>query len=197
MYVKSEHSIAEKWEKVLGPLKKHVLFCTEDLDIEATSLKRQFEDALDDFETANSLNDKAAGFEYHPDPTPYYELMCDIWIERKRYCNKMNAAKGKEKETHNAYLFSESNAIENSGGDNALRRMKDLNDAMNCNSRDEFEITDTPPLDEEPLFFTPSFTVKNRKKKTSPSTDSVNSARERDIDTVEANMQILKKYASL
>ena len=151
---------------------------------------------LDDFETANSLNDKAAGFEYHPDPTPYYELMCDIWKERKEYCDKVNAEKGKEKETHNTCLFFESNVIGDTGGDNTLRRMKDLNDAMNCNSYDEFEITDTPPLDEEPLSITPSFTVKKRKKKTSPSTDSVNSARETDIETAEANMQTLKKICS-
>ena len=63
---------------------------------------------MDDFETANSLNDKAAGFEYHHDPMPYYELMCDIWIERKRYCDKMTAKKGKEKETHNTCVFFES-----------------------------------------------------------------------------------------
>ena len=44
--------------KVLDPLEKHLFFCTEDLDIKATSLKKQFEDALDAFETANSLNGK-------------------------------------------------------------------------------------------------------------------------------------------
>ena len=118
-----------------------------------------------------------------------------LWKEREKYYDKINTEKDKKQETHNTCLFFEFNVIGDTGGDNALRIIKELNNSMNCYSYDEFEITDTPRLDEEPLSFTPSFTVNRRKKKSSPSTNSVNSARKIGIDTVEENVQTLKKAA--
>ena len=53
------------------------------------------ENSLDDFKKAKYLNNKVAGFEYYPEHTPYYELMSDILIERRKYCDKINAEKGK------------------------------------------------------------------------------------------------------
>ena len=72
-----------------------MLISTEDINIKATSLKRQMENSLDDFKKAKYLNNKVAGFEYYPEHTPYYELMSDILIERRKYCDKINAEKGK------------------------------------------------------------------------------------------------------
>ena len=196
LYVKSEHGITEKWEKVLDPLKQHPLFNIEDLDIKAASLKKQFEDAIEDFETANSLNDKAAGFEFHPERTPYFDLMYDIWKERKLYSEKAAAEKSKDKQIHNTCLFFESNVIGNESGDNALRAMETLDDAEKFNFNDEFE--DQEILGGEEVITnikTPSYSFKKRKKKESPANDSVSSVMTSDTkeSSEDTDIQLFKR----
>jgi hypothetical protein len=137
LYVKSEHGILDKWEMVLDPLRKHPLFSGESLDIKA---KCKFEDALKEFETANGLNDQSAGFESHPEMTPYYQLLTDIWRERKIYSDRVAAEKEKDKLTHDTCLFFESNILGNDGdGDNSLRMMKNLDEAVMYDENDELD----------------------------------------------------------
>jgi len=113
-YVRYTSGILSRWDEVAVKL----------LDIEPFKgsklsgmvVKQKFEEALEEYETAHSLNASSAGFETHPeDSTPYLELLGDIVAKRKKFFIELEREKVKNVSTSKNMLFHEAQILGTDG----------------------------------------------------------------------------------